>query len=175
MASVVSASEMMRVPVEFPPVSTEGIRERIPFRGVRRKIAEALDLSVKTAVHFTVVEEVDVTALNQKRGEYVRVLGRKLSMLPFIMDAVCKALRKHPTLNANVDDTNNEILIKEVINLGCAVDTEHGLMVPNIERAESRSIGELAEQVSVMAEACKQKTRPLHPPPSLDMERHLEL
>ena len=155
---VTSANEMMRVPVEFPPVSTDGIRERIPFRGVRRKIAEALDLSVKTAVHFTVVEEVDVTALNQKRGEYVRVLGKKLSMLPFIMDAVCKALRKHPTLNANVDDTNNEILIKDVINLGCAVDTEHGLMVPNIERADSRSIGELADQVSAMAEACKTRT-----------------
>ncbi|MCH2160335.1 MAG: 2-oxo acid dehydrogenase subunit E2 [Phycisphaerales bacterium] len=155
---VANANEMMRVPVEFPTVSTDGIRERIPFRGVRRKIAEALDLSVKTAVHFTVVEEVDVSALNQKRSEYVRVLGRKLSLLPFVMDAACKALRKHPTLNANVDDANNEILIKDIINLGCAVDTDHGLMVPNIERAENRSLVELADQVASLAQACKSRT-----------------
>ena len=155
---VAAANEMMRAPAAMPTISTDGIRERIPFRGVRRKIAEALDLSVKTAVHFTVVEEVDVTALNEKRGEYVRVLGRKLSMLPFIMSAVCKALRKHPTLNTNVDDANNEILIKDIINLGCAVDTEHGLMVPNIERADTRSLAELADQVAALAEACKSRS-----------------
>src|SRR5690606_35406812 len=108
-------------------VPTDGIAERIPFRGVRRKIAQALDLSVKTAVHFTVVDEVDVTALDAKRREYAAVLGQKLSLLPFICIAVCKALRKHPAINANVDDANEEILLKSVINLGIAVDTDHGL------------------------------------------------
>ena len=157
---VADANELMRVPVEYPPVPAEGVRERIPFRGVRRKIAQALDLSVKTAVHFTVVEEADVTALNDKRTEYARVLGRKLSLLPFVMSATCKALRQHPSLNANVDDANDEILIKEVINLGCAVDTEHGLMVPNIERADTRTVVELAEDVATIAEGCKNRTIP---------------
>ena len=136
-AEVADANEIMRVPLEYPAIPADGIRERIPFRGIRRKIAQALDLSVKTAVHFTVVEEVDVTALNAKRNEYARVLGRKLSLLPFVMSATCKALRQHPSLNANVDDANNEILIKEVVNLGCAVDTEHGLMVPTPARSWS--------------------------------------
>src|SRR5690606_12901479 len=58
-------------------VPTDGIAQRIAFRGVRRKIAQALDLSVKTAVHFTVVDEADVTALDAKRREYAAVLGQK--------------------------------------------------------------------------------------------------
>ncbi len=157
-AAVADANDLMRAPMDLPSVSGDGVRERIPFRGIRRKIAQALDLSVKTAVHFTVVEEVDVTALNVKRNEYARVLGRKISLLPFLMDAVCKGLRQHPSLNANVDDANEMILIKEVINLGCAVDTEHGLMVPNIERADSRSIVELADHVALIAEGCKNRT-----------------
>src|SRR5262249_38911714 len=128
-----------RVPASTPapptislptPISSDGVAERIPFRGVRRKIAQSLSQSIHTAVHFTVVDEADVTALDRKRREYARVLGKKLSLLPFVMTAVCRALRQHPSLNANVDDPKEEIIIKSVINLGCAVDTEHGLMVP---------------------------------------------
>jgi pyruvate dehydrogenase E2 component (dihydrolipoamide acetyltransferase) len=155
---VLEANVSMRVPVEYPPVAVDGVRERIPFRGIRRKIAQALDLSVKTAVHFTVVDEVDVTALNLKRAEYTRVLGRKLSLLPYVMLATCKALKLHPALNANVDDPNEEILIKEVINLGCAVDTDHGLMVPVIDRADTRSVVDLADQVAEIAAACKDRS-----------------
>ena len=142
----------------LPAVSQDGIKERIPFRGVRRKIAQALDLSVKTAVHFTVVDQADVTALDRKRSEYAAILGTKLSMLPFIMLAVTKALRKHPSLNANVDDSKDEILVKEPVHLGCAVDTDHGLMVPVIRNAERASVGELAAAVRSLAKACKERT-----------------
>ncbi len=142
----------------LPSVSQDGIKERIPFRGVRRKIAQALDLSVKTAVHFTVVDEADVTALDRKRKEYAAILGTKLSMLPFIMLAVTRALKKHPALNANVDDAKDEILLKEPVHLGCAVDTDHGLMVPVLRNAERASVGELAAAVRNMAKACKERT-----------------
>lgn len=141
-------------------VPTDGIAERIPFRGVRRKIAQALDLSVKTAVHFTVVDEVDVTALDAKRREYARVLGQKLSLLPFICIAVCKALRKHPAINANVDDANEEILLKSVINLGIAVDTDHGLMVPVLPNADQMSLAQLTENVGELAKQCRDRTVP---------------
>ena len=144
--------------VAMPTVSQDGIRQRIPFRGVRRKIAQALDLSVKTAVHFTVVDQADVTALDRKRKEYAAILGTKLSMLPFIMLAVTKALRKHPALNANVDDAKEEILLKEPVHLGCAVDTDHGLMVPVIRNAERLSVGELANAVRALARGCKERT-----------------
>lgn len=147
------------VPVAaFPTVSADGVAERIPFRGMRRKIAQALDLSVKTAVHFTVVDEADVTRLDAKRKEYSAVIGQKLSYLPFIMRAVCRALRIHPTLNANVDDIGEEILIKSVINLGCAVDTEHGLMVPVIDNADQLSPVQLGDRVTQLAAACRGRT-----------------
>ena len=146
------------VSVAYPNVNREGVKECIPFRGIRRKIAQALDLSVKTAVHFTVVDSADVTKLDRKRKEYAAALGTKLSMLPFVMLAVCKALRKHPTLNANVDDANEEILIKDPIHLGCAVDTDHGLMVPVLRNAHQKNVGELASLVKELAESCKNRS-----------------
>ena len=139
-------------------IDPQGIVQRVPFRGVRRKIAESLDRSVRTTVHFTVVDEADVTILEQKRKEYGRVTGQKLSMLPFIMTAICKALRKHPTLNAITDDANNEILVKGPVNLGCAVDTENGLMVPVIRDAGAKSPVELAAEVKRLAAACKDRS-----------------
>lgn len=158
--AVATATTISTPPKDLPPVSADGIRERIPFRGVRRKIAQALDLSVKTAVHFTVVDEVDVTALDRKRKEYAKVLGTRLSMLPFVMTAVCRALRQHPALNANVDDAREEILVKDVVNLGCAVDTEHGLMVPVLSGADRLSLVQLADGVKSVAEGCKNRTIP---------------
>lgn len=143
-----------------PQISGDGIAERIPFRGVRRKIAEQLHHSVSTTVHFTVVDEADVTALDRKRKEYAGVLGRKLSLLPFIVLATCNALRKHPAINANVDDPNQEILIKGVINLGIAVDTEHGLMVPVLAEADHYSLNDLVERISDLAKACRERTIP---------------
>ena len=159
-AAVITAESLSTPPRNLPPISTDGIKERIPFRGVRRKIAQALDRSIKTAVHFTVVDEVDVTELEVKRREYAKVLGTRLSLLPFIMTAVCQALKKHPALNANVDDAREEILIKDVVNLGCAVDTEHGLMVPVIGGADRLSLVELGNAVKSVAEGCKNRTIP---------------
>ena len=140
------------------PATADGTARSIPFRGIRRKIAEALDRSIRTAVHFTVTDEADVTRLDQKRREYAAVLGRKLSFLPFVMTAACRALKEHPMVNANVDDAKQEILIREVINLGCAVDTEHGLMVPVIFGADKYSIARLDDAVADVAERCRNRT-----------------
>ena len=134
--------------------------QRIPFRGVRRKIAQALSHSVHTAVHFTVVDEADVTALDRKRREYARVLGRKLSLLPFVMSACCRALRRHPALNANVNDEGEEIIVRGAINLGGAVDTEHGLMVPVIAKADSLSLVQLSDAVAQLAAQCRDRSVP---------------
>jgi pyruvate dehydrogenase E2 component (dihydrolipoamide acetyltransferase) len=139
-------------------IDATGVTQRVPFRGVRRKIAESLDRSVRTTVHFTVVDEADVTALDSKRKEYGRVTGQKLSMLPFVMAAVCKALKKHPTLNAITDDANSEILVKGPVNIGCAVDTDNGLMVPVLRDAHLKSPLELANEVKRLAAACKDRS-----------------
>jgi len=148
------------VPVEPVPVSPDGTTEVIPFRGVRRKIAQSLERSVRTAVHFTVVDDADVTDLDRKRREYSRILGAKLSLLPFVMTAVCRALRRHPALNAVVDDAAQEIHLKGVINLGIAVDTEHGLMVPVIEQADRLSVVQMGDAVADLARACRDRSVP---------------
>ena len=149
------AAPVARTP---PPIDSEGVTERIPIRGVRRTIAQALDRSMRTAVHFTVTDEADVTALDRKRREYTTVLGRKLSFMPIVLAAICKALRHHPLLNANVDDEKQEILVKGVINLGIAVDTEHGLMVPVIQDAAKRSIAQLGDAVADVARRARDRT-----------------
>jgi len=147
----------------LPPQSvptTDGVAKRIPFRGIRRKIAQALTHSIHTAVHFTVVDEADVTALEAKRRELMYATGEKFSLLPFIMTAVCRGLREHPALNANVDDEKEEILIKKGIHLGCAVDTEDGLMVPVLFDADQSSIVELAHRVADLAARSHSRTIP---------------
>lgn len=136
----------------------DGVAERIPFRGVRRKIAEALQHSVQTTVHFTVVDEADVTEVNRRRKGYEQLLGQKLSLLPFIMTATCHALKAHPAMNCTVDDFVDEILVRSVVNLGCAVDTDHGLMVPVIRNADELSVVQLAQKTTEIARGCRERT-----------------
>lgn len=157
-AAASATARAVPAPQPLPPVDADGVAQRIPFRGVRRKIAEALSRSVQTAVHFTVTNEADVTALDARRREYSKVVGRKLSMLPFVMRAVCAALRKHPSLNAIVDDAKSEILIKGVINLSMAVDTDSGLMVPVLHGADQKSILDLADGVKRLADRCRDRS-----------------
>ena len=136
----------------------EGVAERIPFRGIRRKTAQALQHSVQTTVHFTVVDEADVTELERRRMGYEELLGRRISLLPFVMSAVCKALRAHPTINSTVDDFVEEIQIRSVVNLGCAVDTDHGLMVPVIKNADELSVVQMGERIAELARGCKERS-----------------
>lgn len=136
----------------------EGVAQRIPFRGVRRKIAQALHHSVQTAVHFTVVDEADVTELDRRRGAFEELLGQQLSLLPFVMTAICKALKLHPMINATVDDFVEEIQIRSVVNIGCAVDTDHGLMVPVIHNADELSVVQLGQRIGELARGCRDRT-----------------
>lgn len=157
-APLAVSARAVPVPIAAPPVDRDGIAQRIPFRGVRRKIAEALARSVQTAVHFTATDEADVTALEGKKREYSRVTGEKLSLLPFVIMATCRALRTFPALNANVDDAASEILLKGVINMGLAVDTDVGLMVPVIRDADRKSLLELRRNISDLAARCRDRS-----------------
>jgi pyruvate dehydrogenase E2 component (dihydrolipoamide acetyltransferase) len=141
-------------------VPQEGVSQRIPFRGIRRKIAESMTHSLQKAAHFQVIDEADVTLLNKKREAVSELIGKKLSMLPLVMTAVTKALKKHPTMNSTVDDFVEEILLHSTINLGCAVDTENGLMVPVIKNADSLSPVQLAEETARLASACRDRSIP---------------
>ena len=141
-------------------VPQEGVSERIPFRGIRRKIAEALTHSLQKAAHFQVIDEADVTLLDKKRKALGELIGKKLSILPLVMTAVTKALKQHPTMNSTVDDFVEEILLHSNINLGCAVDTDNGLMVPVIRNADTLSPVQLAEETARLASACRDRSIP---------------
>ncbi len=116
-----------------PPRAPTGAEERIPIRGMRRRIYENMSRSMHTAAHFTYVDECDVTALRALRARTKAIAERdgiKLSFLPFIIKAVVAALKQHPTLNSLVDDEKQEIVLKGSYDIGIAAATDAGLIVP---------------------------------------------
>jgi pyruvate dehydrogenase E2 component (dihydrolipoamide acetyltransferase) len=140
------------------PVARQTGDVRIPFRGVRRKIAEHLVHSKHTAAHFTYVEEVDCTdlvILRQRANERLRDRGVKLSFLPFMIKATVAALQKFPQLNATLDEAAGEIVQRRSYHIGLATATDAGLIVPVVRDADRRSLVDLAQEIDRLAEATR--------------------
>jgi pyruvate dehydrogenase E2 component (dihydrolipoamide acetyltransferase) len=132
--------------------------ERIPFRGKRRMIAQHLRHSVDTAAHTLYVEEADVTDLVTLRERLEPVAekeGTRLTYLAFIVKATALTLRDHPFLNASLDDEKGELVIKRYYNIGIAVDTKEGLIVPHIKGAERKTVFEIAREVHDLSERAR--------------------
>ena len=139
-------------PISIPP--GEG-QTRTPFRGLRRKIAEAMARSMFTATHFTVVEELDVTELVALRKKAKEIGARedvKVTYMPFIMKAVAIALARYPELNSQLDEVAQEVVTFDYVNLGIAMDTEGGLIVPVIPDVHRKSPMQLARELGELAE-----------------------
>jgi pyruvate dehydrogenase E2 component (dihydrolipoamide acetyltransferase) len=139
------------------PVASQnaGGETRVPFRGVRRKIAEAMVRSKFTAPHFTVVEEVDVTDLVGIRTQAKAIgeaEGIKVTYMPFIMKAVALCLERFPMLNGRLDEASEEIVQCGYSNLGIATDTPNGLIVPVIKDVQTKSVMQLAAELGELAE-----------------------
>jgi len=131
---------------------------RVPFRGVRKKIAENLVRSKHTAAHYTYVEEVDCTdlvTLRRRANERLGERGVKLSFLPFVIKATVAALQKFPQLNATLDETAGEIVQRRSYHIGLATATEAGLIVPVVRDADRRSLVDLAHEIDRLAEATR--------------------
>jgi pyruvate dehydrogenase E2 component (dihydrolipoamide acetyltransferase) len=131
---------------------------RVPFRGVRRKIAEHLVHSRRTAAHYTYVEEVDCTTLVELRGKAnlrLAAEGLKLSFLPFIIRATVAALRRFPQMNAYLDEAAGQIVQRRQYHLGLATATADGLIVPVIRDADRKSILDLAREIDRLAALTK--------------------
>ena len=124
--------------------------ERVPFAGLRRKIAQKMAQSKQTAAHFTFVEECDVTALKAIRARLkapAEAQGVKLTFLPFITKAVAAGLKKHPMLNTALDESTNELVFRRYYNIGIATATEGGLVVPVVKDVDKKSILEIARDI----------------------------
>jgi pyruvate dehydrogenase E2 component (dihydrolipoamide acetyltransferase) len=150
-----------------PTALNESEPERIPFRGVRRAIAEHLRYSVSHAVHFTVMDEADVTALDELRRRLVLASNEKITLLPFVAAAVCRVMAggcgaQFRRLNSTVDDDRQEIVQHRVIHLGIATDTEVGLMVPVIRNAGAMGVLEISRQIAELAKAARDRSIPPH-------------
>src|SRR5690606_3965272 len=133
---------------------------RIPFRGVRRTIANRLRESVNTAVHFNVMDEADVTSLDAVRKRTAASSGEKMSFLPFVVSAVCKALQSYPSLNATVDDQNEEVLRHRATHIGVAADTDHGLTVPVMFDADRMGVLQIAREIENLARMTRDRSIP---------------
>jgi pyruvate dehydrogenase E2 component (dihydrolipoamide acetyltransferase) len=137
-----------------------GPAERIPLKGLRRTIAKNLTLSQKTTAFVTGMDEVDITELWDLREREKKTLlakGVHLTFLPFFMKAVIHALPEHPMLNASIDDEREEVIIKKYYNIGVAVDTPDGLMVPVIKDAAKKTILELATELQELSVKARER------------------
>lgn len=133
--------------------------EEIKVIGLRRKIAERMAAAKRDIPHITIVEEVDVTALEDLRAKLNAETGRmKLTVLPFLMKAMVKALRAQPALNAHYDGAAGVIRRYGGVHVGIATQTPGGLMVPVLRHAEALNLWEAASEVSRLAEAARSGT-----------------
>jgi pyruvate dehydrogenase E2 component (dihydrolipoamide acetyltransferase) len=152
--------ELARPPMRIAPNSSadQAPDERIPLRGMRKRIFEGMSRSVHTAAHFTFVEECDVTALKALRArlkgpaEQAQV---KLTFLPFFVKAVVAALKKHPMLNAAFDESTQEIVVRKSYHIGIASSTDAGLIVPVVRDADRKSILDIARDIARLADLTK--------------------
>ena len=131
---------------------------RLPLKGVRKTIADNMSKSLRTAAHVTHMDYADVTklaAFRKKEKEVAEKKGVKLTYLPFIVKACVLALKEFPYVNTSLDDEKSEIVIKQYYNIGIAVDTPHGLMVPVVKHANEKTILEMARDIWRMAELAR--------------------
>ncbi|RFB83942.1 branched-chain alpha-keto acid dehydrogenase subunit E2 [Rhizobium leguminosarum bv. trifolii] len=135
--------------------------EEIKLTGLRRRIAEKMVLSTSRIPHITYVEEVDMTALEELRATMNsdrREGHPKLTVLPFLMRALIKAISQQPEVNATFDDDAGIITRHSAVHIGIATQTPAGLTVPVVRHAEARGIWDCAAEMSRLAEAARSGT-----------------
>jgi pyruvate dehydrogenase E2 component (dihydrolipoamide acetyltransferase) len=133
--------------------------QEVPFRGLRKKVAEKMVESKTHAVHYTYVDEIDMTKLVELRNsakDLAKERGIKLTYLPFIMKALVAGLKKYPMLNSTLDEEKGKILLKNYYHLGVGVATPEGLTVVVIKHADQRPVFDLAIEIERLSESARQ-------------------
>lgn len=140
-----------------PGASRARADEPVKVIGMRRKIAENMAASKRSIPHFTYVEEMDVTALEDMRADLNANRGQrpKLTMLPFLIVAICRTIPQFPMINARYDDEAGVVTRYGAVHLGMATQTDAGLMVPVIRDAQDKNVWQLASEISRLAEAAR--------------------
>ncbi|MBI4064403.1 MAG: 2-oxo acid dehydrogenase subunit E2 [Elusimicrobia bacterium] len=149
------ASGKIQHPASSIQHPAHGPETRVPFVGIRRKTAEKMSLSQKTAAHVTHIDEADVTelvALREKMKPVFEKEGIKLTYLSFVVKAVAAALKEFPYLNAVLDEPKQEIVLKSYYNLSIAMDTEKGLVTPVLKDCDKKDLKEIARELSLLVD-----------------------
>lgn len=144
----------------FAPSGRSRADEQVRVIGLRRRIAENMAASKRHIPHFSYVEECDVTDLEAARAQLNEARGDKprLTLLPLLIAAMCRALPDYPMINAHYDDEAGIVTRFGAVHLGVAAQTPAGLMVPVIRNAESRNLWQLSAEIARLAEAARSGT-----------------
>ena len=142
--------------------SIDGVQEqdeygaiiRQPMSQARKSISKAMCLAWKTVPHVTDCNDVDITAIDELRKTFhdPDQPNLKLTLLPFVIKAVCRALKKYPILNAAIDSDTGDVLFRQYVNIAIGVDSERGLIAPVIRNADLLSVGEISTQLEQIIE-----------------------
>ncbi len=146
------------VPPGEPGQDAWGMVRRDRMSKIRKTIAAQMVRSATTAVHLTNFDDADITDLERlRKGVPKGWLGAniKLTTMPFVMKAVAIALRRHPMLNASLDEENDQIVYKQYVHLGVAVDTPRGLVVPVVRDVDRMTIPEIARAIASVAQRAR--------------------
>jgi pyruvate dehydrogenase E2 component (dihydrolipoyllysine-residue acetyltransferase) len=141
-----------------PAASQPASEERIPVRGIRRRIAEAMLHSVRTIPHVTGFQEFDAAELVRLRDRLkpqAERAGVRLTFVPFVVKATVLGLKAHPYLNAIFDEDEPAIVLKKTYNIGVAAATPGGLLVPVIRDADRMGLLDIARRATDLAEAAR--------------------
>ena len=144
----------------LPDFSRWGEVERQPMRAVRRKTAEHLSSAWTTIPHVTQFDLADITAVDELRKKYakqVEAAGGNLTVTAIAVKVIAAALRKFPQFNASVDIAASELVLKKFINIGIAVDTDRGLLVPVIRNADQKNIVQIAVELAQLSEKARNR------------------
>ena len=146
--------------VALPDFTRWGSVERQPMRAVRRKTAEHLSAAWASIPHVTQGDLADITGLEELRKKYtkqVEAAGGNLTVTSIAVKVIAAALRKFPQFNASIDIAADQIIVKKYVNIGVAVDTDRGLLVPVIRDADQKNIVQLSVELAQLSE--KARTR----------------
>ncbi len=144
----------------LPDFTRWGDVERLAMNSVRRRTAENMASAWVTIPHVTQFDKVDITQIEQLRKQYgkrTEAAGAKLTVTAIIVKVLATALRKFPQFNSSIDLENNEIVQKKFYNIGVAVDTDRGLLVPVIHNVDQKTVVEIAIEMNELAERARQR------------------
>jgi pyruvate dehydrogenase E2 component (dihydrolipoamide acetyltransferase) len=138
----------------LPNFAKWGNVRREAMNNVRKKTAEHLSYAWTSIPHVTQVDKVDITDLEKLRKSFSGT-NKKISITPFIIKVVAAALKKFPPFNSSVDMATQEIIYKDYINIGVAVDTDRGLLVPVLKNVDKMSVLQISDELTAMAERAR--------------------